>query len=361
MASVPACLLDFTRTCLSQGVNRIEIHQALIDAGWTDREATAALESFAESPLPVPVPKKRVSSGPRAAFLHLLGLFLLYMAAFSTGAILFLAIDLFIKDPANRIFFGLGDFARFNAAVLIASLPVLLLVRRAIMRDVKLNPATRIAPVVRTLSYITLLITSLIMVCDMVVILMGFLNGDLTLTFILKSVVVLLLAGGIFLWYISGLAFEEKMGESRQKETSIQDPQWRSRLAWAGFFTASVSLALALWIAGNPFNQRLERLDKQRISDLRSLQGAIGRFHKKEKRLPDTLDELKTYPDSYVERTTDAVTKRPYVYKRLGNTSYRLGAVFDLPTPKDDGRGIRGKDGFYQHGAGLQTFDFDVK
>ena len=93
-------------------------------------------------------------------------------------------------------------------------------------------------------------------------------------------------------------------------------------------------MTLALWIAGNPFNQRLERLDKQRISDLRSLQGAIGRFHKKEKRLPDTLDELKTYPDSYVERTTDAVTKRPYVYKRLGNTSYRLGAVFDLPRPK---------------------------
>ena len=63
MASVPASLLDFTRTCLSQGVNRIEIHQALIDAGWTDREATAALESFAESPLPVPVPKKRVVVG----------------------------------------------------------------------------------------------------------------------------------------------------------------------------------------------------------------------------------------------------------------------------------------------------------
>ena len=199
------------------------------------------------------------------------------------------------------------------------------------------------------------------MVCDMVVVLMGFLNGDLTLTFILKSVVVLLLAGGIFLWYISGLASEEKMGESGQEATSIQEPQWRQRVAWAGFFTASASLVLALSIAGNPFNQRLVRLDKQRVSDLRSLQGAISRFHKKEKRLPETLNELKTYPDSYVERISDAVTKRPYVYKQLGNTSYRLGAVFDLPTPKDADRGIRGKDGFYQHEAGLQTFEFNVK
>ena len=108
MASVPPSLMNFTKECLAQGVARTEIRQALIDADWTDREATAALESFAESPLPVPVPKKRVSSGPRAAFLHLLALFLLYMAAFSTGAILFLAIDIFIKDPANRIFLILG-------------------------------------------------------------------------------------------------------------------------------------------------------------------------------------------------------------------------------------------------------------
>jgi hypothetical protein len=361
MASVPPSLMNFTRDCLTQGIGRTEIRQALIDAGWTDREATAALESFAESPLPIPVPKKRVSSGPRAAFLHLLALFLLYMAAFSTGAILFLAIDIFIKDPANRIFFDLGGFARFNAAVLIASLPVLLLVRRAIMRDIALNPANRIAPVVRTLAYITLLITSLIMVCDMVVVLMGFLNGDLTITFILKSVVVLLLAGGIFLWYTSGLAFEEKMGDSEGKQSSIHESQWRPRLAWAGFLTASLSLMLVLWIAGNPFNQRLVRLDRQRVSDLRSLQGAISRFHKKEKRLPDSLSELKNSPDSYIERPADAITKKPYLYKQIDKTSYRLGAVFDLASPVADDSNARSRDGFYQHDAGLQTFDLNIK
>ena len=361
MASVPPSLMNFTRDCLTQGIGRTEIRQALISAGWTDREATAALGSFAESPLPIPVPKKRVSSGPRAAFLHLLALFLLYMAAFSTGAILFLAIDIFIKDPVNRIFFDLGGFARFNAAVLIASLPVLLLVRRAIMRDITLNPANRIAPVVRTLAYITLLITSLIMVCDMVVVLMGFLNGDLTLTFILKSIVVLLLAGGVFLWYISGLAFEEKMGSSEGKLSSIHESQWRPRLAWAGFLTASLSLMLALWFAGNPFNQRLVRLDRQRVSDLRSLQLAISRFHKKEKRLPDSLSELRSSPDSYIERTADAITKKPYLYKQINKTSYRLGAVFDLATPAANDSNTRSRDGFYQHDAGLQTFELNVK
>ena len=229
------------------------------------------------------------------------------------------------------------------------------------MRDVALNPATRIAPVVRTLAYITLLITSLIMVCDMVVTLMGFLNGDLTLTFILKSGIVLLLAGGIFLWYISGLTFEEKMGDSQSQISSIQESQWRPRLAWAGFLTASLSLVLALWISGNPFNQRLVRLDRQRVSDLRSLQGAISRFHKKEKRLPKSLSELKGSPDTYVDRTSDSITGIPYVYKPINKSSYRLGAVFDLPTPSYDNNSTRSKDGFYEHDAGLQNFDLTVK
>jgi len=95
-----------------------------------------------------------------------------------------------------------------------------------------------------------------------------------------------------FFFGISAAWHLKKMGESQQEATSIQESQWRPRLTWAGFLTASVSLGLALWIAGNPVDQRLVRLDKQRVSDLRSLQGAISRFHKKEKRLPKSLSEL---------------------------------------------------------------------
>ncbi len=361
MASVPPSLLEFTRECLANSIPRTDIHKALTDAGWLDREASAAIQSFAESVLPVPVPKKRVSSGPREAFLHLLAMLLLYMAAIATGAVLFLVIDVFIKDPSNRGVFGADSMARFHAAILLASLPILALVRWAIQRDILRNPALRIAPVARTLSYITLLITSIIMVCDMVAVLLGFLNGDLTLTFILKSGVVLLIAGGIFLWYISGLNFEEKLGEGTQQSASVQESIWRPRLALAGFFTASVCLALALWIAGNPISQRLIRLDSQRVANLRSLQIAVERFYDKEKRLPKDLDELKTFPDTYNYETTDAVTGAQYFYSSTSETGYKLGAVFDLATPPRQPNSTRSRDGFYHHGAGSQKFDLSVK
>ncbi|MBT3211252.1 MAG: hypothetical protein HOD99_11080 [Planctomycetaceae bacterium] len=361
MASVPPSLIEFTRDCLSKSVPRLEINKALVDAGWSDREATAAVESFAESTLPVPVPKKRVSSGPREAFLHLLAMLLLYMTAFATGAVLFLVIDVFLSDPTNRGIFGADRMARFHAAILMASLPVLALVRWAINRDIIRNPAIRIAPVVRTLSYITLLITSLIMVCDMVAVLLGFLNGDLTLTFILKSSVVVLLAGGIFLWYISGLHFEETLSEGKQQDAPVQESLWRPRLAVAGFFTASVCLVFSLWIAGNPVNQRLIRLDSQRVANLRSLQSAIERFYKKETRLPKNLEELKTFPDTYDYEITDAVTGAPYFFSSTTKTDYKLGAVFDLATPPRQPNSTRSRDGFYHHKAGSQRFDLTVK
>jgi len=93
------------------------------------------------------------------------------------------------------------------------------------------------------------------------------------------------------------------------------------------------------------------------------LQGAISRFHKKEKRLPKNLNELKGSPDTYVDRTSDSITKIPYVYEQIDKTSYRLGAVFDLPTRKyDDNVALgRSRDGFYEHDSGLQTFDLTVK
>ena len=74
-----------------------------------------------------------------------------------------------------------------------------------------------------------------------------------------------------------------------------------------------------------------------------------------------SLSELKGSPDTYVDRTSDSITGIPYVYKPINKSSYRLGAVFDLPTPSYDDNSTRSKDGFYEHDAGLQNFDLTVK
>ena len=89
MASVPEVLVEFVKACLERGMTRADIAHAAESGGWSPREARNALDAFADVALPVPVPKKRVSGSPRDAFLHLLGMAMLYTAAFATGVILF--------------------------------------------------------------------------------------------------------------------------------------------------------------------------------------------------------------------------------------------------------------------------------
>lgn len=93
MAAPPEQLISFVRDCLAQGLSRSDVSRELAAAGWSPREVSLALDAFAESSLPVPVPRKRVSSSPRDAFLHLVALVALYNAAFAVGGILFVLLE----------------------------------------------------------------------------------------------------------------------------------------------------------------------------------------------------------------------------------------------------------------------------
>ncbi|MFM9195515.1 MAG: hypothetical protein ACKOWG_07220, partial [Planctomycetia bacterium] len=104
MASAPEVLVAFVKACLERGMPRTDIARALESGGWSSREAKAALDAFVDAPLPVPVPKKRVSSSPRDAFLHLLGMAMLYTAACATGTIVFQFIDRWLPAAGDAPF-----------------------------------------------------------------------------------------------------------------------------------------------------------------------------------------------------------------------------------------------------------------
>ena len=70
--------------------------------GFTRQEAALALDAFAESAIAVPVPRKRVSSSPRDAFLHLLATALLYNSVVATGAVLYVLLDRWLPLPGER-------------------------------------------------------------------------------------------------------------------------------------------------------------------------------------------------------------------------------------------------------------------
>jgi len=359
MASVPESVVAFVKACLERGMQRGEIARALEAGGWSPRESRAALEAFADLPLPVAVPRKRVSSSPREAFLHLLAMAMLYAAAIAIGAILFEFVQRLLPVPADAARFGRNDALRSAAAALLVAVPILAVVHRAIDREMRANPAARISPLYRVLAYLTLLVTALVMAGDLICVIVGFLAGELTLRFVLKGLVVLLLAGGIYLWYASDMRREESLADAPGPNLAAP-PAWREWLFRGGAALACAALVAALVAAGSPFRQRLLRLDARRVDDLQAIQRSVETYHEREHALPASLDALATAPETFVANGVDPVTKAAYRYERVDDTTYTLTATFDLATPADQDRPQWAKDGFFEHGAGGQTFRLSV-
>jgi hypothetical protein len=314
MPAAPDVLVAFVKSCLERGLSRAEIARGLENAGWSAREAQTALDEFADSPLPVPVPRKRVSSSPRDAFLNLLSTATLYHAALATGSILFMLIDRWLPLPGERgMFMFVYPILRWAAAALIVSLPILALVRRTIARDAAANPMARMTPIYRALAYFTLLVTALIMAGNLICLVINFLEGDATLRFTLKSLVVMAIAGGIYLWYSSDVRREEALvaGAASHSAALPPAPPWRRWLERAGTAVAVAALVAALGLIGSPMRARMLRLDGQRVGDLRSLQSSIEQFHARRGSLPSTLDDLAKDPDTFVVDAADPVTKQP--------------------------------------------------
>ena len=361
MPAAPDVLVAFVKSCLERGLSRAEIARGLENAGWSARVAQTALDEFAESPLPVPVPRKRVSSSPRDAFLNLLSTATLYHAALATGSILFVLIDRWLPLPGDRGMF-VYPILRWAAAALIVSLPILALVRRTIARDAAANPMARMTPIYRALAYFTLLVTALIMAGNLICLVINFLEGDATLRFTLKSLVVMAIAGGIYLLYSSDVRREEAItaGAASQSAALPPAPPWRASLERAATAMAVAALVAALGLIGSPMRARMLRLDGQRVGDLRALQSSIEQYHTRRGSLPATLDDLAKDPDTFVADVADPVTKQPYGYTRIDDRNYQLEAIFDLPTPTEGEQPQWNRDEFFKHSAGRQKFTITV-
>jgi len=358
MAAAPEQLISFVRDCLAKGLSRTDVSRELAAAGWSPREVSLALDAFAESSLPVPVPRKRVSSSPRDAFLHLVALVSLYNAALAVGGILFVVIDRWLPLPLDRDSFWKGAL-RWAVATLVVSLPILLLVLRAIGRDAARNPVSRLTPVYRFLAYLALLVTALVMAGDLVCVVINFLQGDATPRFLLKAMVVLAVAGAVYLWYASDLRREESLAGTAGRALP-PPPAWRPWLARGGVAAALACLVTALVLLESPWQARRLRIDAERVGDLAAIQQAIESYHERRVELPESLEVLRGDPGTFVGDLEDPVTGAAYGYRRTAADAYELTATFDLASPADRDQLPWMRDRFFAHESGPKTFAIRV-
>jgi hypothetical protein len=355
-------LIDFVRDALLRGVSRADIASALEKGGWSAKEIQAALDAFAETHLPVPVPRKRASSSPKEAFFFLVMFSTLYGAAFAFGAMVFDLINLALPQPGETVSWRIQSL-RFGIAWTVVAFPIFLWMSGLIAREAVRNPGQRISPIRRWLTYLTLFVAATAIVADMIALIVTFLEGDITLRFSLKVAVVAILAGGSFTYYLRDLRRDEVApAASAPVRASVG-----ARLAFAGLIGAVVAVVgLGCWFAGSPMRARLLAQDRQRVQDMQTIYRRVEQHYRDKGQLPVSLTACDISPAMFIEHKKDRVTGKPYVYRVVDATHFEIGATFALASaPEESARrrysiGGPESDGFWRHDAGPRVFRLDL-
>lgn len=195
----------FIREALNRGESRDRISTALTTAGWTQKEIANALDDYAETGLTLAVPKPRPYVSAREAFLYFVLFMLLGIVAWNLGSLLFALIDAAIPDELEE---GYGwsmnrDVQiRQSIAGLVVGGPLFAWLTLHIRKQRRTNPAMQRSAVRKWLTYITLIVAACALIGDAISLVYSFLAGELSARLILKLLVVAILAGGVFFYFI---------------------------------------------------------------------------------------------------------------------------------------------------------------
>ena len=211
----------------------------------------------------------------------------------------------------------------------------------------------------RWLTYLTLFVTACTITGDLITLLFYFLDGELSVRFLLKVVAILVLCGVPFAYYFAALRMDHA--------TYVKSGLHRI-FGWIAIVIAVAAVVYGIVLAGTPATGRLQRLDEQRVSDLRLIQEEIlNNIYGTERYNPQPLGE-RTLPKplpvdlqqvavgaSYSKiEMNDPETGIPYVYRPdMAGTTFQLCATFSLVRDQD-------YDIFWNHPAGEKCFGFDA-
>ena len=258
-----------------------------------------------------------IKSTPKDIFLHLFNIVTFYMSVVSYITLVMQYINVVFPDPLNYYLSGTLSSIFWSTSILAVAFPAYILTSWFMERDFSREPAKRDLAVHKWLIYLTLFIAAVTILGDLITLLYNFLNGELTIPFFLKIVIVLAVASGVFGYYFWDLRQSVKKDSSRI----------RKQIAWAISGLVVVTIIVGFVIAGTPATQRARRFDEQRVNDLQMIQGQVLDYWMRKAALPATAEDLNN-PLNGFSFPHDPDTGTPYTYRPTGALSFELCADF---------------------------------
>ncbi len=261
---------------------------------------------------------------PRDVFLHLLAIVTLYWSAVSFVTLLWQYINHFFLDVLDYYSGNFNGPMRFAVSSLIIVFPIFILVSWFLNKIYEKESQVRESKIRKWLIYLTLFITSLVIIGDLVSVINTLLNGDLKARFILKAISILLVAIVIFWYYLDDV----------RRETPTKLAKY---FAWGTATTVLIVVIGAFFIIGSPATARLIQFDAQKANDLSIIQSQIVNYWQRKEVLPNSLSDLNDAISGYkvpVDPQSNAAYE--YIVTDAANLSFELCATFNKPSQKDN-------------------------
>ena len=295
---------------------------------------------------------------PKDFFLWAGAMVTLYASVFSLITLLFNYIDYTFPNVLN--YYASNPYQSgmsYQIASLIILFPTFLIIMRIIRKGIQADATRAEVWVRRWALYLTLFVAGATIVIDLIVLLNTFLSGgDLTTAFILRVLVVLLVAGAGFLHFLADL-----------RGYWNRFPERAQMVGWGVGALILASIVSGFFIIGTPWQAREYRLDEQRINDLQMLQSEITGYFQQKRVVPTSLSQLSD-PLLYFTVPTDPKTGEPYEYTKTSNLGFELCATFNS-TSRDSATmartapimmGGKGVADSWQHEAGRVCFQRSI-
>ncbi len=241
------------------------------------------MEVLCYAPFVIIFPMKSLPrSTAKDVFAHLFAIVALYVSVFAFIAMCFAYVDVSFPDALSFYYTGSLDTIRGSMASLMVMWPALMGISWMLHKDAKADPARRDVSVRKWLLYLTLFVTAISIVVDLITLVNYFLNGEISVRFILKVLIVLAASAAVFGYYLWDL---------RTESIAKSNVPQRVAIISSGIVVASIILGFVL--VGTPAQQRKVRFDDQRVSDLTMIQNEVTNYYQsKNGKLPETLSDL---------------------------------------------------------------------
>ena len=276
---IPSELSSYIRDALQSGQSQEDIAKSLRAANWTDTEIDAALAGWLHQDGAGAVPRPMRSTAARDALFYSLLFVVFGMVVGSTLTLLFAQINIWLPEPGESAAYGRLSGLRWSMAALIVFVPVFWALDRKDRQASTADPARKHGTVRRWLSALAMLVATITLLGDALYLIYSWLDGQITLRFLIKSATVALIAAVVLAYF----------GETRKiPNMAIPLPA-----GWILIGLAILSLVLTFWQVGGPAQGQIEQRDQWRISDLRTLANDVAQCTAIDRAaLPATFDPM---------------------------------------------------------------------